>query len=82
MEKQGNDSRQLSPGEQQALRRLREAKIADLKRELGEMAKAASDLQESLKSVDPNAMVSVELRNQGKQLEESARKIHKQIGSL
>jgi len=82
VEKQGNDSRQLSPGEQQELRRLREAKIADLKRELGEMAKAASDLQERLKSVDPNAMVSVELRNQGKQLEESARKIHKQIGSL
>jgi len=82
VEKQGNDSRQPSPGEQQELRRLREAKIADLKRELGEMAKAASDLQERLKSVDPNAIVSVELRNQGKQLEESARKIHKQIGSL
>ncbi len=50
-------------GEQQALRQLREAQIADLNRELGEMAKAASDLQERLKSVDPNAMVSVELHN-------------------
>jgi len=82
LEKQGNDSRQLSPGEQEALRRQREAKISELSRELGEMARAASDLQERLKSVDPNTTVSIELRNQGKGLEESARKIHRQIGSL
>jgi len=82
LEKQGNESRQLSPAEQQALRRQRQAKIAELSRELSEMAREASDLQERLKSVDPNTTVSIELRNQGKGLEEAARKIHRQIGSL
>jgi len=82
VEKQGSNSQQLSPGEQKALRQQREAKIAELSRELDQIAHAASSLQERLKAVDPNVAVSVELREQGKQLEESARKIHKQIGSL
>jgi t-SNARE complex subunit (syntaxin) len=82
VEKQGSNSHQLSPGEQKELRQQREAKIAELSRELDQIARAATDLQERLKAVDPNATVSVELREHGKQLEESARKIHKQIGSL
>lgn len=82
MEKQANGSPRPSPAEQDALRQQREAKLADLNRQLADIIRTATDLRELLKSVDPNATVSVELRNQGKQLEESARKIRKQIGSL
>jgi t-SNARE complex subunit (syntaxin) len=82
VEKQGNGSQQPSAAERAALRQQREAKLADLSRELDAIIHAASDLQERLKTADSNNTVSVELRNQGKQLEESARKIHKQIGSL
>ena len=82
LDKQGNGSQQPSLAEHAALRQQREAKLADLSRELDAIIHAASDLQERLKTTDPNNTVSVELRNQGKRLEESARKIHKQIGSL
>jgi len=46
---QGSNSQQLSPGEQKALRQQREAKIAELSRELDQVAHAASSLQERLK---------------------------------
>jgi hypothetical protein len=82
MDKQGNGSQQPSPAEHAALRQQREGKLADLSRELDAIIHAASDLQERLKTADPNNAVSIELRDQGKRLEESARKIHKQIGSL
>ena len=82
MENQGNGSQQPSPAERVALRQQREAKLADLSLELDAIIHTASDLQERLKTADPNNKVSVDLRNQGKRLEESARKIHKQIGSL
>jgi len=49
VEKQGSNSQQLSPGEQKALRQQREAKIAELSRELDQVAHAASSLQERLK---------------------------------
>ncbi len=82
MDNQGNGSQQPSSAERAALRQQRQAKLADLNLELDAVIHTASDLQERLKTTDPNNTVSVDLRNQGKRLEESARKIHKQIGSL
>ena len=82
MDKQGNGSQQPSPAERAALRQQRIAKLTDLSLELDAIIHAASDLQECLKSADPNNTVSIDLRDKGKRLEEFARKVHKQIGSL
>jgi S1-C subfamily serine protease len=82
MDNKGNGPQQPSPAERAALRQQRAAMLADLNLELDAVIHTAADLQERLKTADPNNTVSVELRNQGKRLEESARKIHKQIGSL
>ncbi|MGB0037032.1 MAG: hypothetical protein WBP79_16305 [Candidatus Acidiferrales bacterium] len=82
VEQQGEAGKQPSSLEQTAIRHQRQTKMAELSRELGDIIHSASDLQERLKATDPNKVVSVELLNQGKQLEEAARKVHKKISSL
>lgn len=82
MEKQTDESKRLSAAELAALRQQREARLAELNRELADVIRTASDLQERLKTLDPNTTISVELHQQGKQLEDFARKIRKQISTL
>ena len=82
MERQADGSKQATAAQLAALRREREAALADLSRELDGVIQSATELQSRLKGVDPNTVVSVELRNESKQLEDLAKKIRKQIGSL
>ena len=82
MERQADGSKQATAAQPAALRREREAALADLSRELDGVIQSATELQSRLKGVDPNTVVSVELRNESKQLEDLAKKIRKQIGSL
>ena len=82
VEKKADDSKEPPAAEAAAQRQHREAKVSELNLELEDIIRTASELQECLKAADPNNVVSVDLRTQGKQLEEAARKIRKQISSL
>ncbi len=84
-DKMDKDSPDPQPGTSTAsaaIRQLRDGKLAGLNVQLTDLIHAATDLQEQLKSADPNTTLSVELRKRGKQLEEAAHKIHKGISDL
>jgi len=67
---------------QSELSAQRQQRLADLRRELDAVIRSASALQQQLQSTDPNTTLSLDLRNQGKQLEEVARKIRKGLNEL
>jgi hypothetical protein len=82
LETQAEDTKAPTAAETAALRQQRDAKVTELGRELDGIIRTATALQEQLKTADANNVLSLELRNQGKLLEDSAHKIRKQISSL
>jgi hypothetical protein len=84
-DKMDKDSPVPQPGTSTAsadILRARDGKLAGLNVQLTDLIHAATDLQEQLKSADPNNTLSVELRSRAKQLEAAAHKIHKGISDL
>jgi hypothetical protein len=84
-DKMDKDSLGTQPGASTAsvaVLQARDGKLAGLNHQLTDLIHAATDLQEQLKSADPNNTLSVELRDRGKQLEAAAHKIHKGISDL
>lgn len=82
IETEANGAKGPSAAENAAQRRQRADRLASLRQELDAVIQAASNLQQRLQSTDANTTLSLELRNQGKQLEESARKIRKALNDL
>jgi hypothetical protein len=79
MQKQGTAS---DPRARAALEQQRKADLDQLQRELPRLISLAQDLQDRMKSLDPNAVLPADLRTETKQLEELAHKIQKRIGNL
>lgn len=79
MQKQGDIP---SQGSRAALEQQRKASLDQLQRELPQLIGVAQDLQNRLKSLDPNAVLPADLRKEGKELEGLARQIQKRVGNL
>ncbi len=67
---------------QQATRQQRGANLAELKRELPQLIELAQSLQNRLNTTDLGTALPVNLEKQAQELEQVARRVHKQIRNL
>ena len=80
--KQKTESLKEQAAQQAAARQQRSAKLVELARELPRLIKLAQRLQERLSASDLGTALPVDLEKQAKELEQIARRIHKQIHDL
>jgi len=66
----------------QATRQQRRANLAGLERELPRLIELAQSLQDRLNTTDLGTALPVDLEKQAKELEQVARRVHKQIRNL
>ncbi len=82
LEKEKTEPPKQRPAQQAAARQQRNANLAELERELPRLIELAQNLRKQLNASDVETALPVGLERQAKELEQIARRIHKQIRSL
>lgn len=82
LEKQATESQKEDRARQAAARQQRNANLAELDRELPRLIELAQDLRKQLNASDVETTLPVDLERQAQEVEQIARRIHKQIRSL
>ncbi len=81
-EEQETESPKIQDARQAAARQQRRANLAELKRELPQLIELAQSLQNRLNTTHLGTALPVDLEKQAKELEQVARRVHKQIRNL
>ena len=81
-EEQETESPKIQDARQAAARQQRRANLAELKRELPQLIELAQSLQNRLNTTHLGTALPDDLEKQAKELEQVARRVHKQIRNL